>query len=104
MKKETEDFDEQVVSVQKAYERKRAQIQESISVLEKEHAEWMNLNNGQKLVRLKIVAALKQNGQVENVYSERVKSSAEQITTHFSTKADAALERIKARRASGFEF
>jgi hypothetical protein len=104
MKTETEGFDEQVISVQKAYERKRAQLQESISVLEREHAEWMNLNKGQKLVRLKIVAELKKNGQIENVYSERVKSSAEQITTYFRTEADAALERIKARRASGSEF
>jgi hypothetical protein len=104
MKTETEGFDEQVASVQKAYERKRAEIQESISALEREHAEWLNLNKGQKLVRLKIVAELKKNGHVENVYSQRVKSSAEQITAYFSTEADAALERIKARRASGSEF
>ena len=104
MKTETEGFDEEVASVQKAYERKHAQIQESLSVLEREHAEWMNLNEGQKLLRLKIVMALKKNGQVENVYSEKVKSSAEQITTHFKTAADAALERIKARRASGADF
>lgn len=104
MKTETEEFDEQLISIQKAYEQQRNQIQESISALEKEHAEWMSLNDGQKLMRLKIVASLKKNGQVENVFSERVKSLTEQIITELNTNADATLKRIKARISGGSEF
>jgi len=104
MKTESEDFDEQVISVQTAYEQKHAQIQKSISALEKEHTEWLNLDRGQKFARLIVVANLKEHGQSENVYSEKVKSLADQMTTHFRTQADAALERIKARRASGAKF
>jgi hypothetical protein len=59
MKTEAEEFNEQLISIQKAYEQRRIQIQESISALEREHAEWMSLNDGQKLMRLKIVASLK---------------------------------------------
>jgi hypothetical protein len=64
----------------------------------------MSLNDGQKLMRLKIVASLKKNGQVENVYSERVKSLTEQIITELNTNADATLKRIKARISGGSKF
>jgi len=72
------EFHDGLISVQKAYNHRRAQLEKSISELEKQHAEWMNSDDGEKLLRLKFVAAFKENGEVEGVYSERVKLSVKE--------------------------
>lgn len=57
-----------------------------------------------KINEAKNCGLTQKNGQVENVYSERVKSLTEQIITELNTNADATLKRIKARISGGSEF
>lgn len=57
-----------------------------------------------KINEVKNCGLTQKNGQVESVYSERVKLLAEQLIAKLQTDADAALKRIKARRSGGSEF
>ena len=90
----TEDLNDGLVSIQKAYDRRRAQLEESISALERQHSEWLNLNNGEKLLRLKLVAAFKKNGEVESVYSEKIKLLAKDTIAELDKEADEAKKRL----------
>jgi hypothetical protein len=83
-----------LISVQKAYERRRAQLEESISDLERQHTEWLNSHNGEKLLRLKFVTAFKKNGEVESVYSERVKLRVKDLRAEIEKNADEARKRL----------
>lgn len=89
------ELNEGVISIQKAYDHRMAQLEESISALKGQHAEWLNLNNGEKLLRLKLVAAFEKNSEVESVYSEKVKLRAKEIKAHFDQRAEKALKELQ---------
>src|SRR5438105_2716141 len=93
----TRELNDGLISVQKDYERRHAQLEENISELDKQHAEWMKSNDGEKLLRLKLAAAFKENGESESVYSERVKSKVNDISAEIQKNGEAAMERLKAR-------
>jgi len=90
----TEEFNDGLISVRKTYECRRTQLEENISTLERQYAEWMKLDDGEKLLRLKLVAAFKKNGEVESVYSERVKLQVKDIRAEIQKNADAARKRL----------
>jgi hypothetical protein len=92
-----EDLKDEFVRVQKAYEQRLAELQESMSALERAHIEWMSLDEGAKLIRLKVAAKLRKNGEVETVYSEKVRFLARQLIADLDKKADAARKRLAGR-------
>lgn len=101
MKSETENFTQQfndmLIAIQKEYEQRRNQLLKSMTELEREHAEWMNLDYGEKLMRMKLVTAFLKNGEIESVYSEKVKSRAKDIRAEIFKNADEAKKRLKAK-------
>jgi hypothetical protein len=86
-----------LASVQKAYEHRRAQLEESIAALDREHAEWTNADDGDKWRRLRIVANLAKEGEDESVYSERVKLWSTRLIATLEVESDAARKRLASR-------
>ncbi len=93
----TKEFNDGLISVQKEYDRRRAQLEQSISTLEKQHAEWMTSDDGEKLLRIKFVATFRKNGEVESVYSERVKLAVKDMRADIEKNADEARKRLTER-------
>ncbi len=93
----TKQFNEELISIQKAFEYHRAHLEKQISELEEQHAEWMSSDDGEKLLRLKLVSAFKKNGEAESVYSERVKSRVKELRADIQKNADEARIRLKAK-------
>ena len=100
MKNETRDltkeFNDGLIFVQKEYARQRAQLEESISKLDRQHAEWINSDDGEKLLRLKLLAAFKKNGEGASVYSEKVKSRVKELRADIQKNTDEARKRLEA--------
>ena len=87
-------FERQVCAIQKEFEDQRAKLESKIIKLNTAHAEWSALGEGPKMLRLKVVADFRKQGQFETVYSEAVKSVAAKIYAKASLDADEAMKRL----------